>query len=49
MTLVWIVAMTWLVAGPPIFASAVTDQTAKFWIGFVLVAVVLTTIPKFRR
>lgn len=49
MTLVWIVAMTWLVAGPQIFASETTDQAAKFWLGVVLVIVVLSTIPKVRR
>ena len=49
MTLAWIVAMTWLVAGPQIFASATTDQAAKFWLGVVLVIVVLSTIPKVRR
>lgn len=49
MTLVWIVAMTWLVAGPQIFASATTDQAAKFWLGVVLLIVVLSTIPKVRR
>jgi hypothetical protein len=49
MTLVWIVAMTWLVAGPQIFASETTDQTAKVWLGVVLAIVVLSTIPKVRR
>ncbi|MEQ1867981.1 MAG: hypothetical protein HOP13_14315 [Alphaproteobacteria bacterium] len=49
LSLVWVVALTWLVSGPQIFASATTDQTAKFWIGFVLVAMVLSMIPKVRR
>lgn len=49
MTLVWIVAMTWLVAGPQIFASEGTDQAAKFWLGVLLFIVVLSTIPKVRR
>lgn len=49
MSLVWVVALTWLASGPQIFVSATTDQTAKFWIGFVLVATVLSMIPKVRR
>lgn len=49
MSLVWVVALTWLVSGPQIFANATTDQTAKFWLGVVLVITVLSMIPKVRR
>ncbi|MFM9864354.1 MAG: hypothetical protein ACKVRO_12175 [Micropepsaceae bacterium] len=49
MSLVWVVALTWLVSGPQIFASSTTNDAAKFWIGVVLVITVLSMIPKVRR
>ena len=49
MSLVWVVALTWLVSGPQIFVSSTTNQAAKFWIGVVLVITVLSMIPKVRR
>ena len=49
MSLVWVVALTWLVSGPQIFVSATTNQAAQFWIAVVLVITVLSMIPKVRR
>lgn len=49
MSLVWVVALTWLVSGPQIFASSTTNDAAKFWIGVVLAITVLSMIPKVRR
>jgi hypothetical protein len=49
LTAVWVVALAWLVIGPRIYLSTPTDQAAKFWIGVVLVCVVLSMIPKITR
>jgi hypothetical protein len=48
-TLFWTAVMLWLILVPRIFLSPTTDQATKDWIGFVLLIVIVCSIPKFLR
>lgn len=49
LTAVWSAALLWLILGPRIFLSATTDSATKDWIGFVLLILVVCTVPKILR
>jgi hypothetical protein len=47
--LLWLVALTWLAAGPRIFVNDAANEAAKFWLGVLAVMVAIDLGLKLYR